>query len=107
MCANANLYLLTHQKVWCTITAKLNFPLKIKYSAKSSQIDRLYVTRVDYKFPTLFPLLMSDDNLCKQFRPSLTVSEYCLYTLANSVDPNEMPGYTAFYQGLHCLLKNQ
>ena len=25
--------------------------------------------------------------------------------LANSVDPDEMPHYVAFHQGLHCLLR--
>ena len=26
-------------------------------------------------------------------------------TLANSKDPDEMPHYAAFHQGLHCLLR--
>ena len=26
-------------------------------------------------------------------------------TLANSEDPDEMPHYAAFHQGLHCLLR--
>ena len=28
-------------------------------------------------------------------------------TLANSEDPDEMPHYAAFYQGLHCLLRQR
>ena len=30
-----------------------------------------------------------------------------LFSLINSVDPDEIPHYTAFYLGLHCLLKSR
>ena len=35
--------------------------------------------------------------------PSLKI---VLVIVANSVDPDEMPQYAAFYLGLHCLPKN-
>ena len=35
---------------------------------------------------------------------SISVSEDCIY-LANSADPDELPLYVAFHQGLHYLPK--
>ena len=37
----------------------------------------------------------------------LYTGDFKMNTLANSEDPDEMPHYAAFHQGLHCLLRQK
>ena len=55
-----------------------------------------------------FEIITCNHSLCTMDSPDLTISNLMensiTGTLANSEDPDEMPHYAAFHQGLHCLL---
>ena len=70
-------------------------------SSRSSADNLVSVTSDQFFFSILYAIAKSD-LLAKIF---FKFCGHSLFTLTNSVDPDEMPHYVAFHLGLHCLQK--